>query len=129
METGRLILCDTDVIIEFYKNNALIIDELKTIGQPNIAISTITAGELYFGAKNKKELTHLKKDINSLYLLDIDKSTCNIFFELMLKYVLSHKLAIPDAFIAATAISNKMKLFTLNMKDFKYISELEIYQH
>jgi len=46
MEQEKIILCDTDVIIEFYKNNPKIIPVLKNIGQSNIAINTITAGEL-----------------------------------------------------------------------------------
>lgn len=61
MGQNKIILCDTDVIIEFYRNNADIISELKTIGQQNIAVSTITAGELIYGALNKKELNPITK--------------------------------------------------------------------
>lgn len=61
MGQNKIILCDTDVIIEFYRNNADIISELKTIGQQNIAVSTITAGELIYGALNKKELNPTTK--------------------------------------------------------------------
>jgi tRNA(fMet)-specific endonuclease VapC len=46
MGEEKIILCDTDVIIEFYRNNPDIISELKKIGQQNIAVNTITAGEL-----------------------------------------------------------------------------------
>ncbi len=55
MVTDKIVLCDTDVIIEFYKNNANVISQLRAIGQENILISTITAGELIYGALNKKE--------------------------------------------------------------------------
>jgi hypothetical protein len=34
----RMILCDTDVLIEFYKNTAHILQELHTIGQQHLAV-------------------------------------------------------------------------------------------
>jgi tRNA(fMet)-specific endonuclease VapC len=37
-------------------------------------------------------------------------------------------LAIPDGFIAATAIAGNIELFTLNVKDFRYIDELKLYK-
>jgi rRNA-processing protein FCF1 len=43
MEQAKIVLCDTDVLIEFYRGNATIIAELKKIGKKNIAISYITA--------------------------------------------------------------------------------------
>ena len=46
MEKGQLILCDTNIIIELYKGNPAILKTLKSIGQQNISVSIITAGEL-----------------------------------------------------------------------------------
>lgn len=56
-----MILCDTDVIIEFYKENPQVIRNLRSIGEPNIAISIITSGELLYGALNKRELNQISK--------------------------------------------------------------------
>jgi tRNA(fMet)-specific endonuclease VapC len=86
MEQGKIVLCDTDVIIEFYKNNPAVISELKKIGQQNVAISTITAGELFYGARNKKELNQIKKDLNSLRRIDIDKNISELFLKLISTY-------------------------------------------
>lgn len=52
----------------------------------------------------------------------IDKTT-----KLVYKYYLSHSLFINDAIIAACCIENRIPLYTLNVKDFKYISHLELY--
>jgi hypothetical protein len=41
-------------------------------------------------------------------------------------YSKSHGLQIPDAIIAATALSLEAKLFTLNLKDFRYIDGLKL---
>ena len=57
-----IILCDTNILIELYKNNQTIISNLHEIGEENVAINSVTAGELIFGALNKKEV-QTKKDI------------------------------------------------------------------
>jgi len=42
---------------------------------------------------------------------------------------LSHKLKLPDAQIAATALFHNAELFTLNRKDFAYIPNLKLYDY
>ena len=51
-----MILLDTNILIEMYKGNEVIIHRIKMIGQNNIAISDVTSAELLFGARNKDEL-------------------------------------------------------------------------
>lgn len=127
MEQAKIVLCDTDVMIEFYRGNHIVIAELKKIGQKNIALSYITVGELIYGAFNKRELTKLRKSIEHLLLLDIDKKSCSIFVNIINTYALSHRLSAPDGFIASTAISHSVELFTLNKKDFRFIEGLKLY--
>ncbi|XOF34926.1 MAG: hypothetical protein ACL93V_06450 [Candidatus Electrothrix sp. YB6] len=43
-------------------------------------------------------------------------------------YSLSHKLSLPDALIAATVLSHDLALYTLNVKDFRFISDLKLYR-
>jgi predicted nucleic acid-binding protein len=40
---------------------------------------------------------------------------------------LSHKLSLPDGFIAATALAFEITLYTLNEKDFRFIDGLKLY--
>ncbi len=128
MAHQKVVLCDTDVIIEFYKNNLPVVGKLKKIGQPNIAVSVITTGELIFGALNKKELNQILKDISHLQQLEINPPICIRFLRLMESFSLSHNLAMPDAIIAATALYHEIPLYTLNLKDFKFITGLNLYQ-
>ena len=44
-------------------------------------------------------------------------------------YSLSHKLTIPDALIAATAIVHDIELYSLNLKDFRFITGLNSSNH
>ena len=127
MAHQKLVLCDTNILIEFYKNNAAVVSELRKVGQPNIALSVVTSGELIFGALNKKELRQILTDISHLTSLDIDADICRICLQLMTDYSLSHKLALPDALIAATALHLDIPLYTLNVKDFRFIPGLKLY--
>ena len=52
-----MILCDTNVIIETLKGDDKTIKIIERIGLENIAISSVTVMELYFGALNKREWT------------------------------------------------------------------------
>ena len=122
-----MILCDTNILIEFYKNNPTIVTELKAIGTHNLAISVISQAELYYGALNKRELHQIKRHLHSLKILSIDSSVSNKFIELMEQYTLSHNLTIPDALIAATALVHDVKFYTLNQRDFRFIVELKLY--
>jgi len=127
MEKKQLVLCDTNIIIEFYKENAPILESLRQIEQENIVVSIVTSGELMYGALNKKELKKITQDLSHLKVLDIDIATCEIFMELMNKYTLSHNLTLGDGLIAATTIANDLPLYTLNLKDFKYIEGIRLW--
>jgi tRNA(fMet)-specific endonuclease VapC len=69
METQPLVLCDTNILIEFYKAKEEILNQLQQIGQSRIAVSVVTAGELIYGAFNRHELNQIKKDMKHLKLL------------------------------------------------------------
>lgn len=124
-----MILCDTDIIIELYRNNENIITELKSIGEENIAISVITAGELFYGALNKTELKQIERDVKCLDIKFVNEEISVLFYNLMVEYSSSHKISIPDALIAATSIVHRLELFTLNVKHFKYIKGIQLYRY
>lgn len=122
-----MILCDTNILIEFYKNQPQITSQLKTIGVDNLAISIITEAELYYGALNKQELQRISKHLNYINILPVSEAISQQFIKLMKTYALSHKLTIPDALIASTAIIHQIQLYTLNKKDFTFIPDLILY--
>ena len=122
-----MILCDTDVLIEFYKNTAHIIQELHAIEQRHLAVSAITQAELYFGALNKAELNKIRAHLQSISRFALDIMISEKFLALMETYSLSHKLGLPDAIIAATAIVHHLPLYTLNTRHFQFLPEIELY--
>jgi len=122
-----MILCDTDVIIEFYKDNTLVANKLHQITVEKIAISSVTAAELIYGSLNKSELIKICNDIESLNVIPLGEQVNKKFLSLLKDYSLSHKLKIPDCLIAATAIVHNFELFTLNNKDFIFIKDLKLF--
>ena len=122
-----MILCDTNILIEFYKNNEQVINELRQIGADNLAVSVISVAELYFGAFDKVELGKLKKHLAAMHQLPLNTAVSNTFLQLMETYSPSHKPSIPDALIAATAIEHDIPLYTLNLKDFRFIEMLQLH--
>jgi len=123
-----MILCDTNILIEFYKDNADVKALIKSIGVSNLAVSVVTVGELYCGARDKRELSKIRKHLALLKQVPLDTESSQLFLSLLEKYVLSHRLSVPDALIAATAIRQGFPLYTFNVKDFYYIPDLELYQ-
>jgi len=126
--SSKIILCDTNILIELFKNNAVIIKSLHEIGLKKIAISHVTVAELYFGAFNKHELKQIQLHLQAINIIPINSNISNIFIQLMQTYSLSHKLSVPDALIAATAIEQNISLYTLNKKDFRFINELHLWE-
>ncbi len=125
-EINLMILCDTNIIIEALKGDDKTIKIIERIGLENIAISSVTVMELYFGAFNKRELNKIKKYLKALNLVHFDNNVSELAVRLIESYSKSHGLQIPDAIIAATALSLEIKLFTLNLRDFRYIDGLKL---
>jgi len=128
MASKIIILCDTNVIIEFFKETPEVVYNIEQIGVDSMYISAITAGELYFWALNKLELNKIRKKIDSIVHIPISESISDKFENLMIQYALSHKLSIPDAIIAATALYYDIELYTYNIKDFRYIDGIRLYK-
>ena len=123
-----MILCDTNILIEFYKDHEEAVNALREIGLPNIAVSVVTVGELYFGARDRRELLKIKKHLAGLHQIAVDTEISTQFLSLLETYALSHRLNLPDALIAATALRHGLSLYTLNVKDFRFIEGLSLYK-
>lgn len=124
-----MILCDTNIIIELFKGNTQTIAIIEKLGFNNLSISSITEMELYFGALNKNELNKIKKSIHSLDIIHIDPMISQQSVALIEKYAKSHHLNIPDSIIAATSIVYDIELFTYNIKDFRFIKGIKLYNY
>lgn len=83
---------------------------------------------MLLGAANKTELKQIDKLITRFGLLLINDKVTNQAIDLLKSYPLSHKLAIPDSIIAATAFVADSELFTYNIKDFRFIKKIRLFE-
>jgi len=120
------IVLDTNILIEILKNNPLVVSVFNQTSS-KFAISSISAMELYYGARDKKELQKLKKFITFFDTIELDTTTSTTATLLIEMYAKSHSLTIPDALIAATSMKHSYPLWTLNVKDFHYIDGLNLF--
>ena len=123
-----MILCDTNIFIHAFNGNVQTIEELNQIGHENIALSTITVMELFQGMGNKRELEIMKKRIRYYDFIEIDIPVSKLALELVERFNLSHGLKIPDAIIAATAVVHQIELHTYNVKDFRFVPDIRLYE-
>jgi predicted nucleic acid-binding protein len=121
-------LVDTNIFIEYYKNNPEVCKALEHLAPQEIAVSDVVCAELFFGARNKQELTYMVSDMERLTVLTIIPKISKLAVDLVKQYCLSHKLKLPDALIAATSIIHSAELLTLNRKDFDYIPNLKLFE-
>ena len=124
----KIILCDTNIFIHVQNGTEHIVQEFGYIGNQNIAITPIIIAELYRGCDNKTDVRNIRLAARKHHMYHFDINTSQVFVNLMQTYVLSHRIAIPDAMIAASAITNSLELYTLNRDDFKFIPNVKLYK-
>ena len=123
-----MILCDTDVIAEMLKGRNPVFSSLQLLGLAALRISSVTKAELIYGALNKLDLAFILKGIAALGVYQVEPAISELALSLMQQYVLSNRLALPDALIAATALHHHLPLYTLNRKDFRYLTGLQLHE-
>jgi predicted nucleic acid-binding protein len=123
----ELILCDTNIFISWFRGDMETITKLESIGLDHILIPSVTLMELLQGTRNKAETIQLKKKLKAYHVIHFNETTSKLTIELIEQYKLSHGLLIPDAIIAATALTYNIKLFTYNLKDFVFIPGIRLY--
>jgi predicted nucleic acid-binding protein len=122
-----LTLIDTDILIDAARQAPEAINYLAQIEQQSgLAISVITQMEVIVGCRNKVELRHAERFLQRFRVVKLNEAVCDMTLELVRQYRLSHGLLIPDALIAATALTFNQPLITKNQRDYRFISKLQL---
>ena len=117
-----IVFIDTNIVIEYLKNNEEVLACLNRYDK--IYINDVVIMELYQGARDKRELNFIKKKILKFEVLNMSQEIVSLGREILDKYTLSHNTKIMDALIASTVIMYNIDLYTLNRKDFKYLEQV-----
>ena len=119
-------LCDTCILIDYLRGDQSIQQKLSFDIKVGLFMSSVTDMDLMVGARNKQEAYIIKKAFANISIIDITESISRKSRQLIDTYSLSHGLQIPDALIAATAIECHLPLYTANIRDFRFIPNIEL---
>lgn len=117
-------LVDTSILIDHLRGKSEATEFLK---QDNLVISAVTGAELFQGARNKKEQELIQKLVNQFEISWFTPSISKLALELLKQYFLKFSLGFLDALIAATALNKDLILVTGNLKHFRSINNLKLY--
>ena len=123
-----MMLLDTNIVIEFWKQNSLVVGHVATLAQTGLYVSDVCVYELLVGARDGQDMRFIQSNLKNLLALPINESISQNETLLLALFSLSHRLSLPDALIAATALHHGLPLYTLNRKDFRYIPDLQLYE-
>ncbi len=119
-------LIDTNILIYYFadiiptKEN----DTLERIHRTSFNISIITNIEfLGWGRHIDEGYEKAKEFISFAHMILLNNKVADLTINIRRK----NQIKLPDAVIAATALSNNLILVTRNDKDFKGVEDLEIY--
>ncbi|CAD5280534.1 MULTISPECIES: type II toxin-antitoxin system VapC family toxin [unclassified Imperialibacter] len=119
-------LWDTNVVIyylqqQFSPSAEKFIDAILANSQPSI--SSITEIELLcWSAPTEKDLEVVKNFIEDAWVFELESAVKMKTAEIRK----AHKVKLPDAIIAATAVEFDLTLLTRNINDFKNIQALKL---
>lgn len=115
-------LIDSNPIIDFF-NNSLPEKGIELLLNIDPVISIVTQIEI-LSKKDllETEISALKDFLKIAVIYDVNQDVAVKTIDIRLKY----KIKLPDAIIAATAITQNLILISRNTSDFSKIKELEI---
>ena len=121
-----MVIIDTDILIAAIRGNA-IAEKLLSKYKRELAISAITAAELYVGANNPTKKKLVEEILKEHTVIMINKAITETTLRLVKEYnTRSNRLLMPDALIAATCLEYNASLITFNTKDFKFVKGLKL---
>lgn len=125
---NRLIILDTDVVIDFFTGISPEAEGvLKLISQEEAALTAISVFELYAGVEGKRRLDQIETFIRDLTILPLDVIEAalagKIFTQLKSK---GHLIGNHDILIAAVCLANGLPLYTKNVIHFSKIKDIQI---
>lgn len=124
----KIVLVDTSILIDLFRKTDKEKSELVKLVREGYSycISAITEYEIYIGA-HTGQLDFWTALLEKIDVLSFDKNIAKVAVDINKKLKSDRKqIAIPDLFIAATAISRNIPIATLNTKHFDRVDGLKI---
>ena len=117
-------LVDSDVLIWYVNQNLAARRAVASLSA--FCISVVTDMEVMQGASNKDDLRRWRRwlEVKNIQVLPVDAPISRRAALLVEQLVLSHRIQLGDALIAATALTHGLPLLTANDKHFRAVPAL-----
>jgi predicted nucleic acid-binding protein len=123
--TPQLLLVDTDVLIDYLRDQPEAVAFLEGTEQP-LATSVISVAELYAGVRDGEERRRLDAFVEAFAVLALDAAPAQQAGLWRRQYGPSHGTGLADALIAASAAAASATLVTLNRRHFPMLAEVRV---
>lgn len=114
---------DSDVLIDYLRDQPQAVAFLEGSEQP-LAMSVITAAELYAGVRDGEERQQLDTFIGAFTVLPLDRQPAQRAGLWRRQYGPSHGTGLADALIAASVAAAGATLVTLNRRHFPMLADV-----
>ena len=120
-------LLDTDICVELFHHNALVVEKVKAVGKRNCFVSEITIAELFFGAaksgrkENFNDVSAIQRLFEVIPLLPSLKKYGENKAFLQSKGISVGEF---DLLIGSCAVHNGLTMVTSNLKHFTHIPDI-----
>ncbi len=122
-----LTIIDTDILIDVGQDSREAVECLANIEEHSAAaVSVITQMELLVGCRNRIEQRRTERFLEHFQVLKLTERVSDAAMNLLRQYRLRHGLAIPDALIAATAITLNQPFISKNQRHYSFINGLQL---
>jgi predicted nucleic acid-binding protein len=109
------VLVDSDILIDVVRRFEPTIEQLALVEEgADLCISRMTQMELIVGCRDKAGLRTVESFLTTFEVIPFNDVIAQQAIELLRKYNLSHGLLVPDALIAATALTINVPLVSRN---------------
>ena len=125
---NRLIVVDTDVIIDFFRDISPAADVFsKLLSLEKAAITAISVFELYAGVEGSKRLRQIEILVQQITILPLNTIEAAIAGRIYTQLKTNGKLVgTHDILIAAICIANNLPLYTKNVAHFSKIKDIRL---
>jgi predicted nucleic acid-binding protein len=125
---NRLIVVDTDVIIDFFRNISPAADVFfKLISLEKAAITAISVFELYVGVEGAQRLRQIEALVQQITILPLNTIEAAMAGRIYTQLKTRGKLVgTHDILIAAICIANNLPLYTKNVAHFSEIKDIRL---
>jgi len=125
-----MVICDTNIIGKYLFRDPSVVKQIGSIGLRNIYITPIVYIEIIHWLSSYKKFTRadrkeIKDFLDELKILHLNKGISELSIEISKK---DNSLDVADILIGATGVYYDLPVYTNNIKHFKLIKGITLYQ-